>query len=284
MAVMGLTTAGHVDRLAANLLKVAHARAGMSQRELADAAHVAQSTIARIESGTRQPSLPVLARILAAIDLELRITLEACDNHDDVLDAEDKGLSADQRAAVTRHDAFDPKRIIEMLNRYRVDYVLVGGYAAQLYGARRPTYDIDIAPSPVLDNLHRLSPATEPAQLGASATGAKTITWRSPLRLEVGVVCRPDVDEFWHVPRNLICCGSWGEMVRRWCRRLRCEPADRRAGLSARWISSLAHQHRQPTIRPAHPSAAALKNGNPVVVIQRDCQQLRLVGLRCECR
>jgi transcriptional regulator with XRE-family HTH domain len=96
---MGSTTTGHVERLAANLLKIARARAGMSQRELADAAHVAQSTIARIESGTRQPSLPVLARILAAIDLEMRITLESYDNHDDVLDAEDTRLSADQRAS-----------------------------------------------------------------------------------------------------------------------------------------------------------------------------------------
>jgi transcriptional regulator with XRE-family HTH domain len=96
---MGPTTAGHVERLAANLLKLARARAGMSQRELAEAAHVAQSTIARIESGTRQPSLPVLARILAAIDLEMRITLEAYDNHDDVLDAEHARLSVDERAA-----------------------------------------------------------------------------------------------------------------------------------------------------------------------------------------
>jgi hypothetical protein len=45
----------------------------------------------------RQPSLPVLARILAAIDLEMRITLEDYDNHDDVLDAENNRLSADQR-------------------------------------------------------------------------------------------------------------------------------------------------------------------------------------------
>jgi transcriptional regulator with XRE-family HTH domain len=96
---MGPTTAGHVERLAANLLKLARARAGMSQRELADAAHVAQSTIARIESGTRQPSLPVLARILAATDLEMRITLEEYDNHDDVLDAEHARLSVNERAA-----------------------------------------------------------------------------------------------------------------------------------------------------------------------------------------
>ncbi|WP_239656541.1 helix-turn-helix transcriptional regulator [Mycobacterium riyadhense] len=99
MAVVGPTTAGHVERLAANLLKLARARLGMSQRELAEAAHVAQSTIARIESGARQPSLPVLARILAALDLEMRITLEAYDNHDDVVDAEYARLSADQRAS-----------------------------------------------------------------------------------------------------------------------------------------------------------------------------------------
>jgi transcriptional regulator with XRE-family HTH domain len=62
----------------------ARARADMSQREIAEAAHIAASTIAGIESGTRrQPSLPVLARILAAIDLEMRIMLAACVNQDD---------------------------------------------------------------------------------------------------------------------------------------------------------------------------------------------------------
>lgn len=73
VAITGPTTSGYVERLAGNVLRIARARAGLSQRELAAAAHVPQSTIARIESGTRQPSLPVLARILAAVDLELRI-------------------------------------------------------------------------------------------------------------------------------------------------------------------------------------------------------------------
>ena len=69
----------------------------MSQRDLAEVAHVPQSTIARIESGARQPSLPVLARILAAVDLEMRISLAAYDSHDDVLDAEEARLSAEER-------------------------------------------------------------------------------------------------------------------------------------------------------------------------------------------
>jgi DNA-binding XRE family transcriptional regulator len=48
MATMGPSTAGHLERLAGNLLRVAQARVGVSQRELAEAAGVQQSTIARI--------------------------------------------------------------------------------------------------------------------------------------------------------------------------------------------------------------------------------------------
>jgi transcriptional regulator with XRE-family HTH domain len=96
---MGPTTVEYVERLAGNLLRIARSRAGMSQRQLAKAAGVPQSTIARIESGARQPSLPVLARILAAVDLQPRITLEAYDPHDDVLDATDARLNNAQRAA-----------------------------------------------------------------------------------------------------------------------------------------------------------------------------------------
>jgi transcriptional regulator with XRE-family HTH domain len=99
MAVMGPTTGEHVERLAGNLLKVARAKSGMSQRDLAATAHVAQSTVARIESGSRQPSLPVLAKILAALNLEMRITLANYDSHDDVLDADGARLSAGEHAA-----------------------------------------------------------------------------------------------------------------------------------------------------------------------------------------
>ncbi|OBI41413.1 hypothetical protein A5707_07570 [Mycobacterium kyorinense] len=96
---MGPTTSGHVERLAGNLLRIARARAGMSQRDLARVADVPQSTIARIESGSRQPSLPVLARILVAVDLELRVVLEPYDSHDDFYDAEASSLTAGQRSA-----------------------------------------------------------------------------------------------------------------------------------------------------------------------------------------
>jgi len=72
---------------------------------------------------------------------------------------------------VTGQDAFDPRRIVETLNRHHVDYVLIGGYAARLYGARRPTYDLDITPSTSLDNLHRLLMALRELDAGIRVDG-----------------------------------------------------------------------------------------------------------------
>ncbi|MGH9062849.1 MAG: helix-turn-helix transcriptional regulator [Acidimicrobiales bacterium] len=99
MATLGPTTTGYVDRLAGNLLRRARAEKDLTQRELASAAGVPQSTVARIESGTQQPSLPLLARILAAVDLEPRIALAPYDSHDDVLDATEATLHPAERAA-----------------------------------------------------------------------------------------------------------------------------------------------------------------------------------------
>lgn len=72
--------------------------------------------------------------------------------------------SATRRISVTH--SFDPSRIVEVLDRHHVLYVLVGGYAAQLHGARRPTNDLDIAPSLQGDNLDRLSHALRELDAG----------------------------------------------------------------------------------------------------------------------
>lgn len=99
MATFGPTTARYVDRLAGNLLRRARADKELTQRDLAALAGVPQSTVARIEAGTQQPSLPLLVRILAAVDLEPRIALAPYDPHDDVLDATEAHLSPTEREA-----------------------------------------------------------------------------------------------------------------------------------------------------------------------------------------
>lgn len=54
---------------------------------------------------------------------------------------------------------FDPVPILAVLERHRVEYVVVGGYAAVIHGATRPTEDIDITPATTEENLARLAAA-----------------------------------------------------------------------------------------------------------------------------
>ena len=82
----GPTTAGHVEGSASALLRRGRGKRGWSQRELAVAAFVPHSTVARIEAGTMQPTIPTLQQLLIAMGYELRIRIEDFDDHDRVLD------------------------------------------------------------------------------------------------------------------------------------------------------------------------------------------------------
>ncbi len=75
---MGTTrssTEADVRATATELVSTARARRGMSQRELARAAGVPQSTVATIESGQRQPSVAMLERLLGAAGFHLETRL-----------------------------------------------------------------------------------------------------------------------------------------------------------------------------------------------------------------
>lgn len=56
-------------------------------------------------------------------------------------------------------EPLDAQRILEELARHRVDFVLVGGMAAQTHGNTRMTNDVDVIPQPDPQNLHRLAEA-----------------------------------------------------------------------------------------------------------------------------
>jgi hypothetical protein len=55
--------------------------------------------------------------------------------------------------------AFDPERILRVLSKRRVRYILVGATAARLQGFPRLTADADITPAADPANLRRLSAA-----------------------------------------------------------------------------------------------------------------------------
>lgn len=44
-------------------------------------------------------------------------------------------------------------KIIKMLNKHKIRYLLIGGYAAILYGVKRSTFDIDIAIGLLHENI-----------------------------------------------------------------------------------------------------------------------------------
>ncbi len=54
---------------------------------------------------------------------------------------------------------FDPYGILDALERHRVKYVLIGGFARVLQGTEELTRGIDIVPSTRTDNLRRLDDA-----------------------------------------------------------------------------------------------------------------------------
>ena len=54
---------------------------------------------------------------------------------------------------------FDPVAICRILNEEKVDYVVLGGFAAVVHGSPLPTEDIDVIPSRDIENLERLAHA-----------------------------------------------------------------------------------------------------------------------------
>ncbi|MBS1861333.1 MAG: hypothetical protein JSS68_06415 [Actinobacteria bacterium] len=64
-------------------------------------------------------------------------------------------------------EQFSPQAIFATLDRHGVDYVAIGGIAANAHGSRRLTLDVDIVPAPDQDNYARLAAALD--ELGAPA-------------------------------------------------------------------------------------------------------------------
>jgi hypothetical protein len=65
--------------------------------------------------------------------------------------------------------SFSPQEIFAALDRHGVDYVTIGGIAANAHGSRRLTLDIDIVPSPEEANYGRLAAALDELDAPASA-------------------------------------------------------------------------------------------------------------------
>jgi hypothetical protein len=68
---------------------------------------------------------------------------------------------------------FSPLEIFAVLHRRGVDYVAIGGIAANAHGSRRLTLDVDIIPAPDVQNYERLATALDELGAPASATDSE---------------------------------------------------------------------------------------------------------------
>lgn len=91
--------------VAAGLLRIARAKAELTQAELASAAGITQQAISEYETGRTEPTLPTLQRLLAAAGFELRMRLEPMDDHDSGLGAALATLPPEAREALERAQA-----------------------------------------------------------------------------------------------------------------------------------------------------------------------------------
>lgn len=120
--------AGYVDQHAdaAELLRGARLRAGLSQRQLAERAGVAQSVISMYESGRRQPSLPTLLALLRGAGFEIDLKLK----------------EASPRISLRDRLHRQRSRVLAAADRHKVTIRGVFGSVAR--GDERPDSDVDL--------------------------------------------------------------------------------------------------------------------------------------------
>lgn len=87
----------------------------------------------------------------------------------------------------------DLVRLLGVLARHEVEYVVIGGVATQVHGHRRTTMDLDLTPDPEPQNIRRLSDALEELEARPSdpdlAEGDLSST--DPDRLVVAAIVPP---------------------------------------------------------------------------------------------
>jgi hypothetical protein len=76
--------------------------------------------------------------------------------------------------SVAESAKFDPYALLQALDRHRVTYIVIGGFARVVQGTEEITRGLDIVPSTRPENLRRLDAALR--ELGAREPGGRELT------------------------------------------------------------------------------------------------------------
>ena len=95
-------------------------------------------------------------------------------------------------------DAFDPVAVLQVLDRHRVTYIVVGALGRVIQGSDELTDGIDIVPSTRPENLRRLGLALE--DLNARRPDGEVLALEQNLAAESVIQLRTDAGELKIVP------------------------------------------------------------------------------------
>lgn len=196
-----------------SLVRIARLRAGLTQRDLAARLGLPQSSVARWESGARQPSVDSLRSAVAACGLDIVVGLRAMDRSNDsliweLLDLDPgerlrrqvaaangtRALSAAGRDSVP--DEFSPLALLNSLAKSEVRYVLIGRLAENMRGSPAMPVESEVAICPAGEIENRVALEAALRTLGAYRPAS-----RSAVPLDPPVDRRPlPGAERWEVP------------------------------------------------------------------------------------
>lgn len=185
---------------AARVVREARGRAGLTQRQLAEAIGVHQPAIARIETGHVVPRVDTLVRLLAACGSSLIAERRPADKPR--LVEERAKIQALLRTPPRQRllslprgagSSFRPLDLIRILAGRHVEFVLVGEIAARVHGAPITPGVLEIAVQPERLNAERLARAvgvlsrTKGPEKGLP-TGLRDLRGRGRIRTRSGTI------------------------------------------------------------------------------------------------
>jgi transcriptional regulator with XRE-family HTH domain len=131
---------------ARDIVRIARQRSGLTQQQLADRSGHPRETIARWETGAREPSLASLEALVAACGLDLVIHLAPRDRSLDELVADQLELSPGERLRrlMPPRESNDTFTALQWLAQARTPVIVIGGLAAVLQGGPQPPSDASV--------------------------------------------------------------------------------------------------------------------------------------------
>jgi transcriptional regulator with XRE-family HTH domain len=128
---------------ARDIVRIARQRAGLTQQQLADRSGHPRETIARWETGAREPSLTSLDALVAACDLDLVVHLAPRDPSLGELVADQLELAPIERLRrlLPAGAVADTVAALHWLAQARTPVIVIGSVAAALQGGPQPPAD-----------------------------------------------------------------------------------------------------------------------------------------------